>query len=642
MSKYEGCYHLIIKDITGGTHQSKAFFRSLSYEYGDSESNDYYFEVKRIPLTVRLDGLTRWNNYDIRNTSNIELTINFSVSAVNVWNNKVEASEFPCTVTVNGQEIVSDNNNYTYTFTRSGSYTFKVVTEETDKYLSDEYTETINIRDSGASNSMFSPTLWSDDKVDSNFYPWCELEYDCGINPSSLRSQVKLEIRKGSAIVQSVNGCSWSGKLSAGNYTIRAIFNGDKFYKGSRQDYSFSVKGEPTDFTNMTLKLAGSSSTNPSSVDVGNAIEITAQLKSTVKNDILSNTDYQLIIYRNNSVISKNIYTTDSNGNVSRSYKFPEEGSYRVELKYEGDGANYASTSKSISTTCGKNNPSISGWLTALYPTNTNRVYLRDSAGNPLNGQHVIWYVNGVYYDRITDNNGISYLNINLPSRNYSVKVGFNDSSLINGYNNSQNANVLVNPAYGSTSETFTMRVSPPITTVKTATSVADISVSGGRKWNDTTASKIAENNGSSYISCLNIGGKTSSVNRPNSLHLKGFDFSEIPRNATIDNIEVVVSITYWSKSGKASFEGSYCGFPALGDAYQPIRPPNENSWTETTTYFDNYGDDKKYNISASFIRNKNTVLAIDFGRNASSNIADFGLVYVAMKVNWYMPDVIA
>ena len=49
-------------------------------------------------------------------------------------------------------------------------------------------------------------------------------------------------------------------------------------------------------------------------------------------------------------------------------------------------------------------------------------------SGNPLSNRHLIYTINGIAYDRITDSNGDAFLNIKLPVGEYPCNVSLNDA----------------------------------------------------------------------------------------------------------------------------------------------------------------------------------------------------------------------
>ena len=639
MPIYDNCFHITVTGLTAGTHTAYSIFRSLNYEYEDSTSKEYYFKVNKIPLTLKFNGLTQYNNYDIRETSNIELEIEFNVVGVNVWGNEVQAYNFPYKVYCNDVLLTGDDHVFTYTFEKAGTYTFKVVSEENEKYLANEYTETIVITDSGATETNITIDFTTDSQS-SIIYSYDTIHITANITPSDLSDKVILKIYRNNNLIDTITGNTFtnSNKIKAGNYKVIAEYDGDKFYLPCSDEYTFTVTAESTDFTDLKFTTTG----NIDNVYVNDIINITGTLKSTKNNIPLKNTKYSLIILCDGRIISDNIYTTDDNGNINNSYKFMESGSITIKLEYDGDDEYYAPISKSKSLTCSKKPVSLSGYKNSLWQTNQQIVYLKDVNGVAIPKQYVIFYVNGIYYERLTDNQGMAKLTINLNPGNFNMVIGFNDETMINNCNNQKKTNVLVNNNYGSAVKEFTMTVQPPVKVTKHATNITNISFSGeSRAWSSIDPSLISTDTYSEYMSCLNINNRYSKIKRPNSLHFKGFNFN-IPSDAIIYSVEARFKTTFWGKNGgSASFDPAWCGFPALSNqGYEQGVKPNENSWTESVCVFNCYGENKKYTITPSFLNN-DFVFALDFGQNTSSNSADFGLVYFELSVNYFMPDII-
>lgn len=65
---------------------------------------------------------------------------------------------------------------------------------------------------------------------------------------------------------------------------------------------------------------------------------------------------------------------------------------------------------------------------------------LLNGQGSPYSGQTVIFNINGVFYDRITDNNGQVSLNINLDSGKYIITSSYNAFNIAN--------EIIINPSY--------------------------------------------------------------------------------------------------------------------------------------------------------------------------------------------------
>ena len=57
---------------------------------------------------------------------------------------------------------------------------------------------------------------------------------------------------------------------------------------------------------------------------------------------------------------------------------------------------------------------------------------LVDGEGNPYSGQNITFNVNGVFYDRTTDDSGIARLNINLMPGEYIITSSYKGSNIAN------------------------------------------------------------------------------------------------------------------------------------------------------------------------------------------------------------------
>lgn len=75
-------------------------------------------------------------------------------------------------------------------------------------------------------------------------------------------------------------------------------------------------------------------------------------------------------------------------------------------------------------------NSVLTGHNTILFYKNGKySIHLKDTYGNPLNNEKIIFNINGVSYNRVTDNNGYAYLNINLRPGNYTITTLFAGSN---------------------------------------------------------------------------------------------------------------------------------------------------------------------------------------------------------------------
>lgn len=83
-----------------------------------------------------------------------------------------------------------------------------------------------------------------------------------------------------------------------------------------------------------------------------------------------------------------------------------------------------------IQSNINQENSVLTGHNTAFFYKNGKySVYLKDTYGNPLNNERIIFNINGVGYNRVTDNNGYAYMNINLRPGNYTITTLFAGSN---------------------------------------------------------------------------------------------------------------------------------------------------------------------------------------------------------------------
>ena len=199
---------------------------------------------------------------------------------------------------------------------------------------------------------------------------------------------------------------------------------------------------------NITYSFAGDSIYSPSygiadiNVFTGNTY------LSFLTNDVYKSEKFKIALFdiNENFISGKTVVfningvsysrTTDENGMAGLNINL-NPNIYSISYSFSGDG-NYLSTSGSTYIQVLLKN-------TILSPINTNvaqyskyNVKLTDNTGVPISNKTLSFYINGVNYTRITDNNGVAGLNINLNLGNYPVSVYFESSSIYNskGINN--------------------------------------------------------------------------------------------------------------------------------------------------------------------------------------------------------------
>ena len=115
--------------------------------------------------------------------------------------------------------------------------------------------------------------------------------------------------------------------------------------------------------------------------------------------------------------------TTDANGVASLNINL-NPGDYIITASY--DGLMVSNNIKVLSTLIAQD-------LNMRYRDgSTFDVKVLDDSGNPLSGVNVTFNINGVFYNRVSDANAISKLNINLISGEYIITSSYNNLSIAN------------------------------------------------------------------------------------------------------------------------------------------------------------------------------------------------------------------
>ncbi|WP_299523539.1 Ig-like domain-containing protein [uncultured Methanobrevibacter sp.] len=124
----------------------------------------------------------------------------------------------------------------------------------------------------------------------------------------------------------------------------------------------------------------------------------------------------QEVTFNINGVFYKRI--SDDNGIVTLKINL-NPGSYIITAEYEGCRVSNNITVKSTLLTQDLTMNHKDG--------STFNATALDEQGNPLAGQTITFNVNGVFYNKVTDENGIASLNINLNKGEYIITSIWND-----------------------------------------------------------------------------------------------------------------------------------------------------------------------------------------------------------------------
>ncbi|MGV8173269.1 MAG: carboxypeptidase-like regulatory domain-containing protein, partial [Methanobrevibacter sp.] len=188
--------------------------------------------------------------------------------------------------------------------------------------------------------------------------------------------------------------------LSAGDYNITTVYSGDAKYD------SMTKKGNITVIPNVNVNL------DVSDVEMfyHDGSRLVAKLTDFQDKPIVNATIYFSINGVNYT------RTTDANGTASIALNL-ESGAYPVIVAYNGS-ASYSKISKNITVTI---NPSIiADDLVKMYKNDTKfSAKFLGSDGKVLADTQIKFNINGVLYSRITNNDGVGSLAINLRPGEY-------------------------------------------------------------------------------------------------------------------------------------------------------------------------------------------------------------------------------
>ena len=195
-------------------------------------------------------------------------------------------------------------------------------------------------------------------------------------------ARLNINLPQGNYIITAINPVN--GEMHANNITVlpRIVENNDitKYYKNDTQ---------------YTVKLIG---------DDGNPVGAG-----------------EVVTFNINGVFYNR--TTDDNGVAQLNINLPP-GDYIITADYKG-----CKVSNNIKVL-----PVLSAEdLVKKYGTPGQFVAtLVDGQGNPYEGQTVTFNINGVFYNKVTDNNGQAKLNINLPAGEYIITSSYNGANIAN------------------------------------------------------------------------------------------------------------------------------------------------------------------------------------------------------------------
>ena len=225
-------------------------------------------------------------------------------------------------------------------------------------------------------------------------------------------------------------------RLNPGTYTVSSIYEGNNLYEGN--------------ITTNTLVITAVSE----KFDVKITIDNKEQTFGENKELLITLTDKNGInpIVNQNILITINGVTYDSitdNEGIAKLIIRLNPGTYDFSINYLG---NSYYNSYTIQDTVKVNEITQNKTSTTLEANDLTQTFgenkiftvvLKDSNGNPLSNQDIVFTVNGVNYIKITDSNGEAKIPIRLNPGNYQIKAEYLGNSLYLGSNTLNNLKVL-------------------------------------------------------------------------------------------------------------------------------------------------------------------------------------------------------
>ena len=348
------------------------------------------------------------DNYNIV-TENGDFKVNKVDSSVAVNVNDIKVGE-ELTITVN---VPSDATGDVTVSVDGKEYKVAIENGKAVKTISglkaDDYTVTVKYAGDNNYNEATADAEFSVSKISDYNMDISVPEIKEGVNstisvdlPKDATGTVTVEIDGKKYTANVIDGTAnviVSG-LSAGDYNITTVYSGDAKYD------SMTKKGNITVIPNVNVNL------DVSDVEMiyHDGSRLIAKLTDFQGKPIVNATIYFSI---NGVTYAK---TTDANGTASIGLNL-ESGAYPVIVAYNGS-ASYSKISKNITVTI---NPSIiADDLVKMYKNDTKfSAKFLGSDGKVLADTPIKFNINGVLYSRITNNDGVGSLAINLRPGEY-------------------------------------------------------------------------------------------------------------------------------------------------------------------------------------------------------------------------------
>ena len=241
------------------------------------------------------------------------------------------------------------------------------------------------------------------------------------VSPNNATGVVAINIDDEGYVIDLTNGCAnlIVSNLTLGEHTINVVYKGDEYYDASNITIKFNETFSP--IVNLTV------------ADLEKYFKGSERLVAILKDNLGNPLTNKTIIFTVNG--KEYLKTTDINGSASMAINLGA-GLYNITTEFNGTSIYTAKIVNSTvyvkSTVVGKN-------IVKMFRNSTQYYALfLDGEGKALINTTVKFNINGVIYERQTNESGIARLNITLNAGNY-VITNYN---LVTGEENSNNITV--------------------------------------------------------------------------------------------------------------------------------------------------------------------------------------------------------
>ena len=406
---------------------------------------------------------------------------------------------------------------------------------------------------------------------------------------------------------------------SSGDYTITAEYDGDDTYQAYLLNHTITIPAVNTSVNALFDTISGEVSEYSCHIDREVMIVASA-----------SHDNIPVTLYDNGTPISTTKITTKPK---TIYYQAKTIGDHELQLKYNGTAFFSKSESSLLKLKVNSDSTQIKDVKENNYVyKHTQDIFkLTDSENVPLPNRQLSYKINGVTYDRVTNDQGLCYMNINLLAGQYNVVIKFDGDK-----------------NYNSCSIEYVLEVKEPLTIWKSPSNITNAHGSTATKpykpWIMSNTSKLPISCGDTSISGVTaIDDVSGTYNTPDTLNLNTFNFS-FPK----DNYKIVKISARWQEKqynpnsdklypsiGSASVTLQNCGVSNGKQAYEtPLKSKGGYNivgveWTGL-------------NILTSVINNK-SVFGASFShdKNTSQNPATLILNNFEIGVSYVIPTTI-